>query len=160
MLNDTVQFDEFLHMPCADGTTKRYRFCSLIQHSGTLHGGHYLAHVRRWDTWYDTNNACVRVLEPAAVLWCQMYCAAYETLGAAPGAVYAAEVRQMLPQPMSEVPPQPSQPCPRTSRSRPLQTGCAQSEDNLRSYKNRLDTQAWLTTTDLMCGRRDARKAD
>ena len=153
-----MTFDEFLYMPCADDTAKQYRLCSLIEHSATRQGGHYVAFVRNRGAWYEANDASVTAVGLPRALESQMYCAAYELMDSAPGT--SAHGSGAQPQPMADDTPQ--QPCShsRTRRTRPLRPPPGPTADNLQSYRRRLNGQQWMTTEDLACGRQDARQAD
>ena len=55
-----------------------YQLYGVIEHSGGMRGGHYVAYVRRGGAWYFISDSLSRQVGVAQVLKCQAYMLFYE----------------------------------------------------------------------------------
>ncbi|XP_057783357.1 LOW QUALITY PROTEIN: ubiquitin carboxyl-terminal hydrolase 2-like [Salvia miltiorrhiza] len=90
-LNGHVSFRETIHLKpymdprCSkDSCTPPYRLVGVVEHLGTMRGGHYVAYVRSSNdygddgTWYHASDAYVRQASLDEVLRCEAYILFYE----------------------------------------------------------------------------------
>ncbi|PIN17945.1 Ubiquitin-specific protease [Handroanthus impetiginosus] len=83
-LNGHVIFRETIDLkPCTDRDVFTYRLVGVVEHSGTMRGGHYVAYVRGTknggdSVWYHVSDAHVREASLEEVLRCEAYILFYE----------------------------------------------------------------------------------
>lgn len=88
-LNGHVSFRETIHLKpymdprCTENNTFQYRLVGVVEHLGTMRGGHYVAYVRGSKhygdcVWYHTSDAYVRQASLEEVLRCEAYILFYE----------------------------------------------------------------------------------
>lgn len=58
---------------------KEYELYGLVEHSGTLHGGHYISYVRVDGVWYYCSDSFVRVANEAEVYNAKPYLLFYDS---------------------------------------------------------------------------------
>lgn len=88
-LNGHVRFRETIHLNpymdprCTENNTFQYRLVGVVEHSGTMRGGHYVAYVRGSKdygdcVWYHTSDSYVHQASLEEVLRCEAYILFYE----------------------------------------------------------------------------------
>lgn len=77
-----MSFASVLRMCRAKGEGKCvYRLLGVVEHLGTMRGGHYVAYVRGSGTvWYHVSDAYVREVSLDEVLRCDAYLLFYELI--------------------------------------------------------------------------------
>ncbi|GKE83035.1 ubiquitin carboxyl-terminal hydrolase 2-like protein, partial [Tanacetum coccineum] len=77
---------------CKDRETYKYQLVGVVEHSGTMRGGHYVAYVKRGakgnagkdedetSMWYHASDAYVREVSLEEVLRCKAYILFYEEM--------------------------------------------------------------------------------
>ena len=79
-----VEFEETLDMsplcddPQQPGFVTLYRLQGVVEHSGGLNGGHYVAYTRRGQQWFYISDRNVRPTTPSAVFEAEAYLLFYE----------------------------------------------------------------------------------
>ncbi|KAI9075813.1 hypothetical protein K1719_042299 [Acacia pycnantha] len=87
---ETIDFRPYMDPRCGIEEKHEYRLVGVVEHSGTMRGGHYVAYVRgvqrnkeadeeneKW-TWYHASDAYVREVSLKEVLACEAYILFYE----------------------------------------------------------------------------------
>ncbi|KVH90984.1 ubiquitin carboxyl-terminal hydrolase 2-like [Cynara cardunculus var. scolymus] len=85
---DTIDLKPYMDPSCCrDGGECRYRLIGVVEHLGTMRGGHYVAYVRGGAKgndddclWYHTSDAHVREVSLEEVLQCEAYILFYEEM--------------------------------------------------------------------------------
>ena len=83
----------FLSYRCIDKEKYHYRLVGVVEHLGTMRGGHYVAYVRRGEksrgkaekdnggsVWYHVSDVHVRAVTLDEVLRCEAYILFYEKI--------------------------------------------------------------------------------
>ncbi|KAF8391995.1 hypothetical protein HHK36_022335 [Tetracentron sinense] len=89
---DTIDLRPYMEHRCMEGDMCGYCLVGVVEHSGTMRGGHYIAYVRgekdrgntkegsRGYTWYQTSDGSVREVSMEEVLRCEAYILFYEKI--------------------------------------------------------------------------------
>ncbi|XP_042064796.1 ubiquitin carboxyl-terminal hydrolase 2-like isoform X2 [Salvia splendens] len=76
---ETITLKPYLDPRCSDDScTPSYRLVGVVEHLGTMRGGHYVAYVRSKGAWYHASDAYVRQVSLDEVLRCEAYILFYE----------------------------------------------------------------------------------
>ncbi|KAL6535275.1 ubiquitin-specific protease ubp2 [Orobanche minor] len=80
---DTIDLKPYMDPRCSDGDTLTYRLVGVVEHLGSMRGGHYVAYVRGGGVyedcvWYHASDAYVRQASLEEVLRCEAYILFYE----------------------------------------------------------------------------------
>ena len=75
----------FTHFRCSGEDSPVYRLAGLVEHSGTMRGGHYVAYVRggqkgKESVWYNISDAHVRQVSLDKVMHSEAYILFYERI--------------------------------------------------------------------------------
>ncbi|KAK9058456.1 hypothetical protein SSX86_023298 [Deinandra increscens subsp. villosa] len=93
-LNGHVNFSKTIDLKpymdpscCIDGETYNYQLVGVVEHSGTMRGGHYVAYVKGVakgnldnSLWYHASDAYIREASLEEVLGCEAYILFYEQM--------------------------------------------------------------------------------
>ncbi|XP_071713422.1 ubiquitin carboxyl-terminal hydrolase 2 [Rutidosis leptorrhynchoides] len=84
---DIIDLEPYMDPSCKDGGTYKYRLIGVVEHIGTMRGGHYVAYVRGGvkgnngdRSWYHVSDANVREVSFEEVLRCEAYILFYENM--------------------------------------------------------------------------------
>ncbi|CAN4120790.1 unnamed protein product [Withania somnifera] len=89
---DTIDITTFIDPRCLKKEVYKYRLLGVVEHSGTMRGGHYVAYVRGGPkvagkdkdsedyVWYYASDAYVREVTPEEVLQSEAYILFYEEI--------------------------------------------------------------------------------
>ncbi|KAG6582476.1 Ubiquitin carboxyl-terminal hydrolase 2, partial [Cucurbita argyrosperma subsp. sororia] len=91
---ETIDLKPYMDTRCADRDKCKYRLVGVVEHSGSMRGGHYVAYVRGGNrkrrngeaeedasVWYYASDACVNEVSLDRVLGCEAYILFYEITG-------------------------------------------------------------------------------
>ena len=76
----------FFYFRCSGEDPPVYRLAGLVEHSGTMRGGHYVAYVRgggkkgKESVWYNVSDAHVRQVSLDKVMHSEAYILFYERI--------------------------------------------------------------------------------
>nr|XP_043613576.1 ubiquitin carboxyl-terminal hydrolase 2 [Erigeron canadensis] len=83
---EIIDLKPYMDSSCKDRGTYRYRLIGVVEHIGTMRGGHYVAYVRGGTKgngdclWYHASDAHVRQVSFEEVLRCEAYILFYEMI--------------------------------------------------------------------------------
>lgn len=83
---DILDLKPYMDPSCKDRGTYKYRLIGVVEHIGTMRGGHYVAYVRgvaKGNTdrlWYHASDADIREVSLEEVLRCEAYILFYEKM--------------------------------------------------------------------------------
>ncbi|KAK4482555.1 hypothetical protein RD792_009715 [Penstemon davidsonii] len=75
---DTIDLKPYMDPRCNERDKYTYRLMGVVEHSGTMRGGHYVAYIRSGGAWYHASDAYVREVSFEEVLRCEAYILFYE----------------------------------------------------------------------------------
>ncbi|GER51454.1 ubiquitin carboxyl-terminal hydrolase [Striga asiatica] len=83
VFKETINLKPYMDPRCSEGETLKYRLVGLVEHLGSMRGGHYVAYMRSNEesgdcVWYHASDAYVRQVSVDEVLRCQAYILFYE----------------------------------------------------------------------------------